>query len=71
MVTIVIPWEHAVSKNNKFTVWRRGQPALTKTYRDAKERILQIAKEQIGDTSFTIFKSYVIVSNVRHTITIS
>ncbi len=50
MVKITIPWEHAISKNNKFTVWRRGQPALTKTYRDAKEKILEVAKEQIGDT---------------------
>jgi len=45
---IVIPWEHVVSKNNKFTVWRRGQPALTKAYRESKEEIRKRAAEQVG-----------------------
>jgi len=45
---ITIPWSCVVSKNNKFTVWRRGQPALTKTYRDAKEEIHKRAAEQVG-----------------------
>lgn len=49
---IVIPWEYAVSKNNKFTVWRKGQPALTATYRDAKDSIYKIAKSQTKRTPF-------------------
>ena len=44
---ITIPWEYAVSKNNKFTVWRKGQPALTSTYRDAKQAIYVTAKSQV------------------------
>jgi Holliday junction resolvase RusA-like endonuclease len=45
---LVMPWGCVISKNNKFTVWRRGQPALTKTYRDAKEEIHKRAVQQLG-----------------------
>lgn len=35
-----------VSKNDKFTVWKRGRPALSDKYRDAKEDIYKLAKKQ-------------------------
>jgi Holliday junction resolvase RusA-like endonuclease len=52
---IVVPWEHCISKNNKVTVWGKGRPALTAQYRNAKEAIHWIAKEQIKNrTKFEV-----------------
>lgn len=43
---ISVHWDHCISKNNKVTVWGKGRPALTAAYRNAKESIGLVAKEQ-------------------------
>jgi Holliday junction resolvase RusA-like endonuclease len=51
-ITIGIPWNHCISKNNKVTVWGKGRPALTAQYRNAKEAIFLTAKEQFAAPIF-------------------
>ena len=51
---IIIPWEHCVSKNNKVTVWGKSRPALTARYRNAKEAIAKLAKEQVKRAPYNI-----------------
>lgn len=48
ILKVSIPWKYVISKNNKYTVWRRGQPALSKPYREAKDAIHKKSSEQIG-----------------------
>ncbi len=51
---VTIPWEHCISKNNKVTVWGKGRPALTAKYRNAKEAIFLIAKEQTSAPPYSV-----------------
>jgi Holliday junction resolvase RusA-like endonuclease len=53
-IHLTIPWEHIVSKNDKFTMWKRGRPALTEKYRTGKEKIREIAAEQYSGDPYSV-----------------
>lgn len=53
---IVIPWEWVESKNVKYTRWSGGRRALSDDYRKGKDKIAELALEQMEEHNFEYIK---------------